>query len=205
MPGGRNSGAVYNLYKVKYKKHKKNGTTASSTTNGNNGTSGGQGSPTSGGSGSKSPPGEGSPPSASMGILKSALSSNSPYPSTLVLSSRENNNGFPGYHKTNGTATSTTTNGTATTNGGQVSPPSSNSSISVTKSEGPAPTMGILKSALSERAGSAIVASLNSRLDVSRVMEGNHYNLLLVAATAAALHQKEVDESIVKGVDHETK
>lgn len=23
MPGGRNSGAVYNLYKVKYKKHKK--------------------------------------------------------------------------------------------------------------------------------------------------------------------------------------
>ena len=24
MPGGRNSGAVYNLYKVKYKKHKKN-------------------------------------------------------------------------------------------------------------------------------------------------------------------------------------
>jgi len=26
MPGGRNSGAVYNLYKVKYKKHKKNNT-----------------------------------------------------------------------------------------------------------------------------------------------------------------------------------
>lgn len=26
MPGGRNSGAVYNLYKVKYKKHKKNST-----------------------------------------------------------------------------------------------------------------------------------------------------------------------------------
>lgn len=25
MPGGRNSGAVYNLYKVKYKKHKKSG------------------------------------------------------------------------------------------------------------------------------------------------------------------------------------
>ena len=24
MPGGRNSGAVYNMYKVKYKKHKKN-------------------------------------------------------------------------------------------------------------------------------------------------------------------------------------
>ena len=30
---------------------------------------------------------------------------------------------------------------------------------------------------------------------VARIVEGNHYNLLLVAATAAALHQKEVDES----------
>lgn len=29
MPGGRNSGAVYNLYKVKYKKHKKNNQTNS--------------------------------------------------------------------------------------------------------------------------------------------------------------------------------
>ena len=34
MPGGRNSGAVYNLYKVKYKKHKKNNT-ASKTANNN--------------------------------------------------------------------------------------------------------------------------------------------------------------------------
>jgi nuclear receptor subfamily 6 group A len=35
MPGGRNSGAVYNLYKVKYRKHKKpaNGTTTNATTN----------------------------------------------------------------------------------------------------------------------------------------------------------------------------
>lgn len=32
MPGGRNSGAVYNLYKVKYKKHKKPNTKAASTT-----------------------------------------------------------------------------------------------------------------------------------------------------------------------------
>jgi len=34
MPGGRNSGAVYNLYKVKYKKHKKNN--SNSSLNGNN-------------------------------------------------------------------------------------------------------------------------------------------------------------------------
>jgi nuclear receptor subfamily 6 group A len=35
MPGGRNSGAVYNLYKVKYRKHKKpaNGTLTTTTTN----------------------------------------------------------------------------------------------------------------------------------------------------------------------------
>nr|XP_032514732.1 hormone receptor 4 isoform X1 [Danaus plexippus plexippus] len=32
MPGGRNSGAVYNLYKVKYKKHKKANTKAATTT-----------------------------------------------------------------------------------------------------------------------------------------------------------------------------
>lgn len=31
MPGGRNSGAVYNLYKVKYKKHKKTGGKQAST------------------------------------------------------------------------------------------------------------------------------------------------------------------------------
>lgn len=31
MPGGRNSGAVYNLYKVKYKKHKKANKTATAT------------------------------------------------------------------------------------------------------------------------------------------------------------------------------
>lgn len=40
MPGGRNSGAVYNLYKVKYKKHKKNSTqkgTQGSNTKGNSG------------------------------------------------------------------------------------------------------------------------------------------------------------------------
>ena len=45
MPGGRNSGAVYNLYKVKYKKHKKNNQTANngqqnSNNNGNNGNNG---------------------------------------------------------------------------------------------------------------------------------------------------------------------
>ena len=34
MPGGRNSGAVYNLYKVKYKKHKKNNQTSSNGQNG---------------------------------------------------------------------------------------------------------------------------------------------------------------------------
>ena len=47
MPGGRNSGAVYNLYKVKYRKHKKTSPPAASTgggaatasaTNGNNST-----------------------------------------------------------------------------------------------------------------------------------------------------------------------
>ncbi|CAH2068418.1 unnamed protein product, partial [Iphiclides podalirius] len=32
MPGGRNSGAVYNMYKVKYKKHKKGNTKAATTT-----------------------------------------------------------------------------------------------------------------------------------------------------------------------------
>lgn len=31
MPGGRNSGAVYNLYKVKYKKHKKANKAATTT------------------------------------------------------------------------------------------------------------------------------------------------------------------------------
>lgn len=37
MPGGRNSGAVYNLYKVKYKKHKKNQKQANAKgSNGNN-------------------------------------------------------------------------------------------------------------------------------------------------------------------------
>lgn len=34
MPGGRNSGAVYNLYKVKYKKHKKNASQKSPPGNG---------------------------------------------------------------------------------------------------------------------------------------------------------------------------
>lgn len=37
MPGGRNSGAVYNLYKVKYKKHKKNASQKSPTGNGKSG------------------------------------------------------------------------------------------------------------------------------------------------------------------------
>lgn len=36
MPGGRNSGAVYNLYKVKYKKHKKNASQKSPQGNGKN-------------------------------------------------------------------------------------------------------------------------------------------------------------------------
>lgn len=36
MPGGRNSGAVYNLYKVKYKKHKKSQKQQSTTPPGNN-------------------------------------------------------------------------------------------------------------------------------------------------------------------------
>lgn len=31
MPGGRNSGAVYNLYKVKYKKHNKKAKAATTT------------------------------------------------------------------------------------------------------------------------------------------------------------------------------
>jgi nuclear receptor subfamily 6 group A len=34
MPGGRNSGAVYNLYKVKYRKHKKNNNKSLTGTNG---------------------------------------------------------------------------------------------------------------------------------------------------------------------------
>lgn len=33
MPGGRNSGAVYNLYKVKYKKHKKANAKATTASN----------------------------------------------------------------------------------------------------------------------------------------------------------------------------
>lgn len=36
MPGGRNSGAVYNLYKVKYKKHKKNNTQKGGKNSGSN-------------------------------------------------------------------------------------------------------------------------------------------------------------------------
>lgn len=36
MPGGRNSGAVYNLYKVKYKKHKKNNQKPNSNNHHNN-------------------------------------------------------------------------------------------------------------------------------------------------------------------------
>lgn len=36
MPGGRNSGAVYNLYKVKYKKHKKNNQKLGGSNNHNN-------------------------------------------------------------------------------------------------------------------------------------------------------------------------
>ena len=41
MPGGRNSGAVYNMYKVKYKKHKRTNSTNSSNSNGNNSNNGG--------------------------------------------------------------------------------------------------------------------------------------------------------------------
>jgi hypothetical protein len=42
MPGGRNSGAVYNLYKVKYKKHKKGGKNGSNKeANGKGGGGGG--------------------------------------------------------------------------------------------------------------------------------------------------------------------
>ena len=37
MPGGRNSGAVYNLYKVKYKKHKKNQNASQKSPQGSNG------------------------------------------------------------------------------------------------------------------------------------------------------------------------
>lgn len=37
MPGGRNSGAVYNLYKVKYKKHKKNQNNQKANQKGSNG------------------------------------------------------------------------------------------------------------------------------------------------------------------------
>lgn len=40
MPGGRNSGAVYNLYKVKYKKHKKNQSASQKSPQGNNGKNG---------------------------------------------------------------------------------------------------------------------------------------------------------------------
>ncbi|KAI1305260.1 Hormone receptor 4 [Halotydeus destructor] len=48
MPGGRNSGAVYNLYKVKYKKHKKNSSSANNNNinnQNNNINSGGNGAP----------------------------------------------------------------------------------------------------------------------------------------------------------------
>lgn len=100
MPGGRNSGAVYNLYKVKYKKHKKNGaaekaagSAAGHTVNGCNGTNGSQ-SPAPAKNTANGPLGvngsgtKGAPPAAavagkesvpaSMGILKSALTS--PFP-----------------------------------------------------------------------------------------------------------------------------
>jgi nuclear receptor subfamily 6 group A len=40
MPGGRNSGAVYNLYKVKYKKHKKNQNANQKSPQGSNGKNG---------------------------------------------------------------------------------------------------------------------------------------------------------------------
>lgn len=104
MPGGRNSGAVYNLYKVKYKKHKKQNQQSSGSqqsasvkalTNGLSSTSIISSSAnneanserpiflnnSSGNSGSisaTSTPMDTSPPSSNMGILKSALTS--PYP-----------------------------------------------------------------------------------------------------------------------------
>lgn len=230
MPGGRNSGAVYNLYKVKYKKHKKNGN-ATSTTNGH-GANGDQSSPTSGGSGSKSPPGEGSPPSASMGILKSALSSSYPvdgfpgYPRHVTSSFQSLVNNYPSHQQTqsqsngvsNGHRCLTPDPHTNTHSPGRqtripsaappgyqhhglrdepspLGPEAGGGGRGCSSSPTPSPSPVHSRSPSPDRAGSSIVASLNSRLEVSRVMEGNHYNFLLAAATAAALHQKEVDES----------
>ena len=69
-------------------------------------------------------------------------------------------------------------------NGSQT--PSPNTSVT---SRSPSPPSSPSGSRIKAASSPGLVSS------VARVVEGNHYNLLLVAATAAALHQKEVDES----------
>ena len=91
MPGGRNSGAVYNLYKVKYKKHKKNNSPQSGTNGSNSSPPNNSPAPTQNGkSNNSSPNGQTNGVTngsivpvlnSSMEILKSALTS--PYSHSL--------------------------------------------------------------------------------------------------------------------------
>lgn len=74
MPGGRNSGAVYNLYKVKYRKHKKPASGQNGQLNGS-GQNSASASPPAGGPpfGVASTPGRPVSPTPTSGILKTAL------------------------------------------------------------------------------------------------------------------------------------
>ena len=221
MPGGRNSGAVYNLYKVKYKKHKKNNSSQG-------GPNGQNSSPTNNSNNSPVPPHNGknnnmSPngktngingsivPSlnGSMEILKSALTSpysHHPANSSVIKFSPHlgrpdglysPNNNRPAnnvlilpYGKASFRQSPPRTLGSISEgNGGNHHhSPSSSPSHSPLPSRSPSPIPA-----------SAIVSSLASTSIDSRtvagVIQGNHYNMLLAAATAAALHKKEVEES----------
>ena len=80
-----------------------------------------------------------------------------------------------------------TSNGTSDNNGGD-------SHMACSPSPTPSPSPLHSRSPSPSHDGSSLVSSFYDRT-VGAVVGSNHYNLLLAAATAAALHQKEVDDS----------
>lgn len=235
MPGGRNSGAVYNLYKVKYKKHKKNNNgqgngngqnngaiSASNTTNGHghgHGHTNGMTAITNGMSNGALPNGitnghgkailpvqlngtsgvnGGGGGGASMGILKSALTS--PYSSSQAGATAGSavapsvikfsyNNGSTNNGPSLGQTASLlplAIGSNHTPHGNQQHHPQQQQNNNVSSPH------HIIRNGSPPSNG----RDRERDIVVDRVVAagGDHYNLLLAAATAAALHKKESDD-----------
>ncbi|KAI2803708.1 Ligand binding domain protein [Blomia tropicalis] len=184
MPGGRNSGAVYNLYKVKYRKHKKpgcsttNGTTTNTNTNTTvNSVSVPNGSMNNGGG--AQPPINGSSVAAAVaaaGLLNGggiSASSNNPFaapPPNLMNGHCQLING-----NINGSSSSSRlTNGSS-----NVSPPPSASAAS--------PPSSAMPNGNAQSNGSSIPSAMSIASNLSTYLQGNSNST--VASIATKLHQ----------------